>query len=376
MNKKIYLDYAASTPLLDEVLQSMQDFVQYFGNPSSSHRAGQKAKGIINTMRRKIAELCNCQPQEIFFTPSATISNNIILQGFIFQQVQELPHIIISNLEHPSILETALKLEKEKKICLSILKADKTGVVCSKNLEKTLNTSTQLVSITSVSSQIGTLQPIEEIGSFLQERGVFFHTDATQFLCTCGVPSKKVNAYTISSHKIYGPRGVAMIFLEEKFFLRPLIFGGGQERGVMAGSENLLAIVGFATALELMLKRQKNYQTKMQALSQYLEYLMKKEIPQAQLVGKKPIASGRYYLFLGYNAEEILIHLDLVNIYVSTGNACSSDKVEANPILLSMGYNKEEAASGVRITFGWQTTKEQINDFVKVLKKILSKLKK
>ena len=354
----------------------MKDFSQYFGNPSSNHREGQKAKGIINKMRRKIAELCNCQPQEIFFTPSATISNNIILQGFIFQQQKSLPNIIISNLEHPSILETALALENNKKFVLSILKADKTGVICVKNLEKIINPNTQLVSITSVSSQIGTLQPIEEVGDLLKEKRIFFHTDATQSLNICGLPSKKVNAYTISSHKIYGPRGVAMIFLEEKFSLRPLIFGGGQERGIMAGSENLIAIVGFTTALELALKRQKIYKKTMQEFSEYLEHLMKKEIPQAQLVGKKLTFSGRYYLFLGYNAEEILMNLDLVDIYVSSGNACSSDKVDANPVLLSMGYNKKEAISGIRITFGLQTTKEQITNFVKTLKKILEKIKK
>lgn len=376
--QEIYLDHAASTPLNPQVWQKMQAIQKEFGNPSSIHQIGQRAKNILSQARRKIAQLCDCYPQEIIFTPSATISNNIILQGIAFQEKNKIPHFITTSLEHPSISDTFAALEKQKKITLSLFSVGKDGIVNPLELETMLQENTKLVSVTSASGEIGSLQPIAQIAKITKKNGVLLHTDATQFIGAQGLPSKNVDAFTIASHKIYGPKGAAMLFLRDGVDLKPIFYGGGQEKNLVAGTENIMAIVGFAEALEISLKKQKTYQQAMQKLTTKLDELIAKEIPSAILVGsvKNRLAFHRNYIFPNHLAEEVLIHLDLEKIYLSSKSACSSGRTGASTILLSMGYNEQQALCSLRITTGYSNTEKQLIHFVSKLKMIFNKLQK
>ena len=379
MFQGIYLDHAASTPLDHVVWNEMQAVHQEFGNSSSIHQVGQRAKNILSQSRRKIAQLCDCHPQEIIFTPSATISNNIILQGLVFQAKDDsLPHFITTSLEHPSIFETLIALEKQKKITLSLLSVGKEGIIEPVEIEACLQENTKLVTITSASGEVGVLQPMEKVAKIAKENNIFLHTDATQLISTQGLPSKKVDAFTIASHKIYGPKGVAMLFLRQGINLKPIFYGGGQEKGLSVGTENIMAIAGFAKALEIALEKQQTRRHAMQKLTTLLDELVIKEIPSAIFVGDKKnmLAFHRNYIFPNCLAEEVLIHLDLEGIYLSSKSACSSGSSEPSSILISMGYSKQEALCSLRISTGISNNEEQIIYFVKKLKTILKKLQK
>ena len=247
-SKKIYLDYSAATPLHPEILEEMTKIAPLFGNPSSIHKIGQKSNYLLSQCRQNIAQLLGCQSQEIIFTGGATESNNLILQGIALQAKKEtIPHFIISPLEHSSVRETAFFLEKYRKIELSLLPMDKTGIVKLEDIEKLIKKNTQLISITTASSEIGTIQPISEITSLARQKNIFFHTDAVQSVGTIGLNLKEnaPDAVTLSSHKIYGPKGVGLLYLKTGSAVVPSSYGGGQEGGYRAGTENLMGIFWF-----------------------------------------------------------------------------------------------------------------------------------
>ena len=375
----IYLDHASSTPLAPEVSQAMQEVLPHFGNPSAMHKFGQKAKSILNSSRRKVAQLCQCLPEEIIFTPSATISNNLMLQGLVFQE-KKTPraHFIISPLEHPSVSQTALALAKQEKITLSIAQTDKNGVLKPQDIAQLFQEDTKLVSITSASSEVGTLQPLEQIAKITKKNNIILHTDATQAITTLGVDCTKVDALTLSSHKIYGPKGAGLLFLRQGITLQPLFYGGSQENGKIVGTENLIAIVGLTKALEIVVKKQASYYKKMKKLGELLDRLIAEQLPRAIFVGdkKQRLVFHRNYIFPGCSSGEVLMHLDLQGICASSRSACASAKSETSPILLAMGYSKIDASSALRISLGTKNNEAQIICFVAKLKEILHKVQR
>ena len=282
-------------------------------------------------------------------------------------------------LEHSSIRETAFVLEKYKKIELSLLPIDKMGIVKLGDIEKLIKKNTRLISVTSASSEIGTIQPISEITSLAKHRNVFFHTDAVQSISTMELNLKEnsPDAVTLSSHKIYGPQGVGLLYLKKDSPVVPLIYGGGQEGGWRAGTENLMGIAGFSKALELAYVERKAYKYQMQELSHLLDREIEKQIPEHILTGDKDkrLAFHRNYIFPNYSAVQLLIQLDLHQICVSSGSACSSGRAEPSFALTKMGFSSQEASCSLRITMGKLNKKDDILFFVDTLKKCLNNIK-
>ena len=368
-NKIIYLDHSASTPLHPIAWQEMATTLPNFGNPSSLHSLGQKAKYLLTQYRCKIAELCSCEPEEIIFTSGATESNNFILQATALQDKKNiLPHFIISPLEHSSILETALYLAAANQIELSIIPINKKGIIKIEDLIKIIKPNTKLISITTASNEIGTIQPVIEIAAIANEKGIFFHTDATQSITSMELNLKK-NSFTsisLSSQKIYGPKGVGLLYLKKNTKLKPLIYGGIQEKGLRAGTENIMAISGFCKAFELCSKERVSFNQKMLELSSFLDYKIETKVPQAKLTGdkEKRLCFHRNYVIANCEIEQLLIWLDLQGICVSSGSACNTGRKKASFALIKMGYSKSEANNSLRVSLGRDNDKAQIEFFV------------
>lgn len=380
MNHKIiYLDHSASTPIHPLVWKEMEENYCHFGNPSSIHQLGQKANYLLNKYRQKIATLLNCETDEIVFTSGATESNNFILQGIAKKQKTK-PHFIISPLEHPSIINTALALATQQKINLDIVPVSKSGIIEIAEIKKLIQPTTKLISITSASSEIGTIQPISAIAKLAAESRIFFHTDLTQIISVLKIDIKKekFSAASLSAQKIYGPKGIGLLYLKRKSQLDPLIHGGSQEQNLRAGTENLLAVVGLAKALEICFLERENYCQKMISLSLLLDQQINQKIPTAKLTGDKTrrLCFHRSYILQNCKIEQILMQLDLKGICVSSGSACNSGNKTPNFVLEKMGYSSEEATNSLRVSLGNLNNREQIIFFVDKLAECLENNKK
>lgn len=369
--KRIYLDYSATTPVDKRVVKAMAPFfVERFGNTMSLHSFGQEAKVTLEESRKKIATLIKCKPSEIFFTGSATESNNLALKGI------ETKHIIISAIEHPCIMETAKWLEK-KGVKVTRVPVNKDGLVSSKDIKNAITKETGLVSIIHASNEIGTIQPIEEIAKICQEKKVLFHTDASQSFGKIPLNLKNIDLMTASSHKIYGPKGSALLFVRDKVKIEPLLHGGGQENGLRPSTVNLPAIVGFAKASEIAFQEMKK---ESQRLTKLRDRLIKEvlKIDKVRLNGHstKRLPNNANFSFSFIEGESLVLELDLAGIAVSTGSACSSRKLEPSYVLMALGLKHEQAHGSLRVSLGRETTEKDIDSFVKNLIKIVKQLRK
>jgi len=377
--KKIYLDYAATTPVDSRVFKAMLPyFSEKFGNTMSLHGFGQEAKLALEKSREKAADLIGAKSNEIIFTGSATESNNLALKGIALASKEKGKHIIISQIEHPCVAETANWLEKQG-VKITRIPVDKYGLVNPLDIKKAINKDTGLVSVIHASNEIGTIQPIEKIGKICREKKVYFHTDAVQSFGKLPIDVNKMNIdlLTASSHKIYGPKGAACLFVREGTKIEPLLHGGGQEMGLRSSTVNLPAIVGFAKACEIC-KREMNREG--QRLTKLRDKLIKNilKIKDSHLIGhqKKRLPNNASFWFSFIEGESLVIQLDLLGIAVSTGSACSSMKLEPSHILLAIGLRPKEAHSSLRVSLGRWTTEKEINYFLKVLPGIVKKLRK
>lgn len=385
---KIYLDYAATTPIVPNVLKAMLPYLKKdFGNPSSIHYFGQKALGAVDDARKKVADFLKSDSQEIIFTGSATEANNLAIFGVLEAAKIEKPHIITSQIEHQAVLEPCKELEKEG-VKVTYLPVDKEGLVKVSDFEKAIEKNTVLVSIIYANNEIGTVQPIAEIGQLIKKINlsnehstIYFHTDAVQAAnyLDCDVEKLGVDLLTLSSHKIYGPKGVGTLFVKKNTAIKPLIQGGGHERGLRSGTENVAGIVGLAAAIEEI----KNPKTKIQNIKtrQLRDKIIKtmfKIIPDLRLNGSQVnrLPNNANFSFRGAEGEAMVIALDQKGIAVSTGSACSSKSLEPSHVLLALGLSEEEAHGSLRITLGRQTTEKEIEKFLKVLPSIIQRLKK
>lgn len=393
-NKYIYLDYASTTPLDKQVLKEMLKYSgPEFANPSSVHNYGQNAKKAIDIARLKISKILNCDFKEIIFTSSATESNNTILKGVAFYYLHNtkiVPHIITTNIEHKSILEPASDLKKFK-VEISYLEVQEDGLINVNKLPSLIQPNTVLVSIQYVNSEIGVIQPIKKIGEILASINeqrllkqlpiIRFHTDAVQAANYLALDTKElmIDAMTLSSHKIYGPKGIALLYLKKGTPFEPIITGGLQEVRRRAGTENVPAICGFAKALEICQKIKQKETARMIKLRNYLLKLLKDKLPKFQLNGslKERIANNLNISFPGLQSDRILISLDEMGFAVSAGSACLSDSFEQSYVLKAINPNyKSDSRDSVRITLGRFTTRQDIEKFAQALYTLLSPLKK
>lgn len=381
MRKKIYLDYGATTPIDKKAIKAMLPFIsEKFGNTMSLHSFGQEAKEALEESRERVADLMGAKANQIFFTGSATESNNTVLKGVAFAKASanQGNHIIVSSIEHACVMESAAFLEKQG-FEITRLKVDNQGLVDLKELKKAIKKETILVSIMHANNEIGTLQPIEEIGKICREREIYFHTDAAQSFGKVPIDVNKMNVdlLTASSHKMYGPKGAACLFVRDGIKILPLLHGGGHESGLRSSTVNVAAIVGFAKACEICRKEMKDEFERLTELRNALINGILEKIEGAHLNGhpEKRLPNNANFWFEFVEGESMVIQLDLLGIAASTGSACSSEKLEPSHVLLAIGLKPQEAHGSLRLTLGRWTKEKEIEYVLDVLPGVIKKLR-
>ena len=377
----IYLDNAASTAVHPEVVKEMLPYfdVQY-GNPSSIHQFGRKAKNAIQKARKQVAALIDAEPDEILFTSGGTESNNTILYGITKLQGSHLDqnHIITSSIEHEAILQPCKEFENIG-IKITYLPVDEHGIVNPDDITNSINPHTVLVSIMFANNEVGTIQPIKEISEICKKYQIPFHTDAVQAVGKVPINVKElgVDALSISSHKINGPKGIGALFIKKGVIITPQILGGGQENGMRSGTENVASIVGFGKACEIAKERLNENISHFQTLHSSMLSKIVKEISHVKLNGHpgKRIFNNIHLTFLGVQGEDLIIKLDEHGIAASTGSACSVHTQKASHVLKAMGFNHEQITGSLRMSFGYMNTLNEVNQTVEVLKKVVSELR-
>ena len=383
---KIYLDHAATTYLDRRVFEAMKPYLwDIYGNPSSIHYEGRKAKYAIYQTRKKIAGILNCQPIEIIFTGSGTESCNLAILGLSEAFKKEKGHIITTKIEHSAVLRPCEKLEKEG-FKVTYLPVDKEGLIDISDLEKAIRPETFLVSVMYANNEIGTIQPIKEIGSLIKKINnkrpasrIYFHTDACQTAGFFDLDTNKlgVDLLTLNSSKIYGPKGVGLLFARQGTPLRPIILGGGQERGLRSGTENLPGIIGLGKALEIVHKSKTKESKRLSGLRDYLIEGIQRRIPKTILNGhpKKRLPNNVNISILDIEGEAALLWLDKYGIFASTGSACDSQSLDPSHVILALGRPYSHAHGSLRFSLGEKTKKKDIDYLLKVLPKIVKRLR-
>lgn len=383
---EIYLDHAATTALDPRVFEAMLPFFSLeAANPSSFHSAGLRAKEAVSTARYEIAQLLNAHEEEIIFTAGGTESNNLAVVGITRAYSSKGKHVITSAIEHPAVLEPLMHLQKIGAIELTVLAVDKFGTVDPAAVAAALRDETVLVSIMYANNEIGTIQPIAEIGKEIlkwrKQKATalpYFHTDACQAAGVCSLDVEKlhVDAMSINGAKIYGPKGIGCLFLRRGLKAEPLILGGGQERGLRSGTENVPGIIGLAKALSLAQSEKENETVRLTQLrDQLIEGLLK--IPKARLNGHPTnrLPNNVNISFLDIEGEAAVLYLDAEQIYVSTGSACASASLEPSHVILATGLSYEGAHGSIRLTLGKQTTAADIEKVIAVMPKVVERLR-
>ncbi len=389
--KTLYLDYAASTPVDPGVLAAMMPYLkQEYGNPSSLHSFGQKAAVALERSRVLAARFLGCDANEIVFVSGATEANNLAIRGVVRsfgaahgkQTVK--PHVITSAIEHESVLAPIQKLEKEGIIEATYISVDRQGLVNSEDVEKAIKENTVLVSVQYANSEIGTVQPIIEIGRVIREKkksSIVFHVDAVQaanFL-DCNVETLNADLLTLSSHKIYGPKGSGLLFVRKGVALDPLLEGGSQEGGLRSGTENIPAIVGMAKALVELTSPKKGVEAV--AIRHMRDQLIRgvlKRISGTSCTGslEKRLPNNAHFMFTGIEGRDLVMLLDQKGIAVSSGSACAERSQEPSHVLLALGMENAEALGSLRITLGKRTTKEDIVRVLQTLPPLVDQLRR
>lgn len=378
--KRVYLDYAATTPVDPLVLKAMLPyFTDKFGNSSSLHWFGVIAKEALEKSRKVIAHFLGASLEEIVFTSSASESNNLALKGVAFANREKGNHIIVSSIEHDCILNASQWLENQG-FEISYLPVDQYGLVNPKDVEREIKKETILVSVMQANNEVGTIEPIEKIGQICRNRGVYFHTDAAQTFdkIAINVEKMKIDLLTASSHKIYGPKGAAILYVKKGVKIEPIIHGGGQEFGLRSSTVNVPAIVGFAKAVEIADKNMDRENQRVTRLRDRLINGVLKAIPDSSLNGhpQKRLANNANFRFSFIEGESIILSLDNYGIAGSTGSACSSPKLTPSHVLLAMGLRHEQAHGSLRLTLGRWTTEKEIDYTLKILAKVIKNLRR
>lgn len=380
MNRFVYLDHSATTPVDQRVVEAMLPFFSMdFGNPNSLHAWGRKARQAVNQARDEVSRLINAEPSEIIFTGGGSEADNIAIKGVALAKKDKGRHIITSAIEHHAVLDTCKWLEKEG-FDITILPVDEYGTIRPEELRKAIRPDTILVTIHFANNEIGTVQPIEQLGNICREQGVLFHTDAVQATGHIPIDVKKlsIDLMTMAAHKMYGPKGVGALYIKKGVKIVPLIHGGGQERGLRSGTENTAGIVGFGKAAALASDRlAKDEPEKERNLRDRLIDGILEKIEDAMLTGHRTerLPFHASFCFRYIEGESLLLRLDALGIGASSGSACTSGSLEPSHVLLAIGLPHEIAHGSLRLTLGKDTSEEDIDYVLENLPKVVESLR-
>ena len=373
-----YFDNAATTPIAEKVLLKMFPYLMTaYGNASAMYGMGRMCKAAIEDARKSVAEIINANTKEIYFTASGSESDNTALKGFAYANKEKGKHIITTKIEHHAILESCETLEKQG-FEVTYLNVDKNGFVSLNELINSIRDDTILISIMFGNNEIGTIQPIEEIGKIAKSKNIVFHTDAVQAVGNIPIDVKKlgIDMLSLSAHKFHGPKGVGALYVRQGIEFEKYINGGHQERNKRAGTENVAGIVGLGEACKIA---NKNIEYHMKYLTGLRDYYIKKvlkEIPNTKVNGsmEKRLPGNANISFIGVDGQELLFKLDEVGICASSGSACNTGSQEPSHVLTAIGLSQEEAGGALRTTFGEDNTFEDIDFLVKNIKKFIKTL--
>ena len=379
MNNSVYLDYAATTPVKDQVLESMIPFfIDRFGNSSSVHTYGQDAENALIKARESISDILNCQPNELVFTSCGSESDNLALRGVSFaaRHFMDANHILISPVEHHAVSITAEHLRKFHGFNLEYLPVDRYGLVDPVEVKNRIRKDTSIVSIIYANNEIGTINSINEIGEICKGKGVPFHTDAVQAgaYLNLDVKSLNVDLMSIGAHKFYGPKGIGALFIKDGTTILPELTGGGQEFGLRAGTHNIPYIVGMAEALNISVNRSYDQTKKNERIRDQLIQDIITKIPDSHLTGHpiQRLPNHASFIFNDIDGNELLIALDMNGYACSSGSACKTGSPEPSEVLLALGYTRKQALGSIRVTIGTATTINQIESFIQTLARLIS----
>ena len=385
MRKGIYVDYAATSPIDPAVLKAMMPYLKKeYGNPSSVHMFGQKARAAIERSREQVAKLLRAEPIEVVFTSGATEANNLVVRGLV-QSLGKI-HVVVSEIEHESVLSVIEELKEQKKITVTYISVRKDGVIAIEDVHKAITKDTRLVSIMAANSEIGTVQPIRDIGKIIEQinekrsNKIFFHTDAVQAVqfLSCNVAKLRVDFLTMSAHKIYGPKGVGALFIKKGTPFDPQALGGEQELGMRSGTENVAGIVGLGAAAEdIQSPKTEVRNIKMRQMRDKIIQWATKNIEGTDITGSisNRLENNVHIRFKGLDGKDIVLLLDQKGVAASAGSACSENAQEPSHVLKALGFSDKEANSGVRITLGKYTTAKEVEAVIKCLASVVSQLR-
>lgn len=381
--KHAYLDYAATTPVDVRVVESMQPyFSEFFGNPSSVHTFGQQAEAALEQARETVGQGLNCLPGEVIFTSCGSESDNLALRGAAIaaRQRRGADHILISPVEHHAVSHTARQLAELHGFQVELLPVDETGQVHPQEVEKRLRPETAIVSVMQANNEIGTVNPISEIGAICRERGIPFHTDSVQAAAYLAVDVEDLNVdlLSIGAHKFYGPKGVGALYIRKGTPIFPIQTGGGQEFGLRAGTQNIPYIVGLAEAFRLAQEEREARTSHLQPLRDHLIGQVLEEIPNSRLTGhpSQRLPNHASFVFENVDGNELLMRLDMAGFACSSGSACKTGNPEPSDVLLALGIPRSWALGSLRVTLGAGSTPQDIDRFLQVLPEMVEKSKK
>ena len=370
-----YFDNAATTRVKKEVLKEMLPyFSEQYGNPSSMYSLGRNARKAVEESRKRVSELINCNPKEIYFTGCGSESDNTAIKGIAYANRKKVNHIITSKIEHPAVLHTCEVLEKQG-FDVSYIGVDENGVVNLGELESSIKDDTILISIMFANNEIGTLQPIEEISKIAKKHNIIFHTDAVQ---ACGnvpidVQKMGIDMLSLSGHKLYAPKGIGALYVKDGIEFEKFMDGGHQEKNKRAGTENVTGIVGLGKACELAKDNLNNHMKHLSYLRDYYINQIEQKIPDAKLNGSKKnrLPGNANFSFKNIKGEELLLKLDIKGICASSGSACTTGSTEPSHVLIAIGLDSDLANGALRVSFGEDNTLEDVDYLVSVLKELL-----
>ncbi len=374
----IYLDHAATTPTDSRVVEAMLPyFTEKSGNPSSIHSFGQQAHLGLNAARETAAKALGCGLEDVVFTSGATEANNLVIRGMAHALKEKGRHIITSAIEHPCVLESCGLLEKEG-FDVTYLSVDHEGKVSLEGLKEAVRKDTILISVMAANNEVGTVQPIEDIGRIAQEKGIFFHTDAVQYygIYPCKVQEMGVSSLVLSAHKFGGPKGIGLVYLKKGTVIEPFIVGGGQEFGLRSGTQNVPGAVGMGRAMELVESEREKRKEKLidvrkaflealQGINHHVNTPLDYSVPHILNVE-----------FPGVDAAKLVVRLDLEGVAASTGSACSNIDSDLSHVLSAMGRSEEQARSSVRFSFGPSTILEEVARAATILQQVVADLRR
>ena len=365
--RSVYLDYSASTPTDPRVIEAMMPyFTDVFGNASSAHAFGRKAESAIETARRTVAKIFNCKPNEVVFTSGGSESDNLAVRGaaWAMQQKSGVNRLITTPIEHSAVGVTMAQLAEVMGFELTILPVDKTGMVSPTDFEAAITNKTAVASIIYANNEVGTVNPLPELGKIARAHNILFHTDAVQAAgqLSLDVQELGVDMLSISAHKFYGPKGVGALYIRDGLDLIPSQSGGSHERGRRAGTHNTPFIVGLAKALELAYAEREERRAKVDKLRAMLIDGILSRIPQAELTGhpEQRLPSHASFVFDGLDANQLLIHMDLKGVAASSASACKTGNPEPSATLIALGYDRDTAFGSLRLTLSHHTSEDDI----------------